>query len=226
MSRNPYISVATERAGGKGLLRVLRVLRRRLQVTTPRRAFIPRVVRFVALVLFLGPLRLWAQSGGPPQPSSALMSGPQFQVKQVDRAVRPIRFESGTVRENCVEPLDLAVVRSSNACTEVTTFEPDTIAAGWRRRAAAIEPHRLEFSPALADSALLVVQDPGPRRRGWIRRHPVLFGALVGFGGGFLIGYLAGDDGVFYDFTAEFNGVLLGGIGAGAGAVVGGVIGR
>ncbi len=46
----------------------------------------------------------------------------------------------------------------------------------------------------------------------------------MGFAGGFVIGYAAGDDGVFYDFTAAFNGVLLGGIGAGAGAAVGGIV--
>jgi hypothetical protein len=61
-------------------------------------------------------------------------------------------------------------------------------------------------------------------RRSWIRRHPVLFGALVGFGSGFLIGYTAGDDGVFDDFTAGFNGWVMGGIGAGAGAAVGAVV--
>jgi hypothetical protein len=55
-------------------------------------------------------------------------------------------------------------------------------------------------------------------RRNWFRRHPVLTGALVGAGTGFLIGYLPGDDGVFYDFTAEFNGTVLAGVGAGAGA--------
>jgi hypothetical protein len=64
------------------------------------------------------------------------------------------------------------------------------------------------------------VQAPAAGKN-WIKRHPVLTGALVGFGAGFLIGYLPGDDGVFYDFTAEFNGMVLGGIGAGAGAVVG-----
>ena len=61
-------------------------------------------------------------------------------------------------------------------------------------------------------------------RRSWIRRQPVLFGALVGFGSGFLIGYAAGDDGVFDDFTAAFNGWVMGGIGAGAGAAVGAVV--
>lgn len=58
-------------------------------------------------------------------------------------------------------------------------------------------------------------------RRAWIARHPVLVGALVGFGSGFLVGCASGDDGVFDDFTAEFNGWMMGGIGAGAGALVG-----
>ncbi len=56
-------------------------------------------------------------------------------------------------------------------------------------------------------------------------KHPVLFGTLIGFGSGFLVGYIAGDDGVFYDFTAGANGVMLGGIGAGIGAGVGAIVG-
>jgi hypothetical protein len=48
---------------------------------------------------------------------------------------------------------------------------------------------------------------------------------LVGFGGGFLIGYLPGDDAVFEDFTAGFNGMVMGGIGSATGAVAGAVIG-
>jgi hypothetical protein len=67
-----------------------------------------------------------------------------------------------------------------------------------------------------------IVQTP-QRKRNWIKRHPVLFGTLVGFVGGYLIGYLPGDDGVFYDFTAEFNGMVMGGIGAGTGAAVGAI---
>ena len=58
-----------------------------------------------------------------------------------------------------------------------------------------------------------------------IGRHPVLFGTLIGFGGGFLIGYVPGDDGVFDDFTAGFNGLVLGGIGAGIGAGLGAIVG-
>ena len=61
---------------------------------------------------------------------------------------------------------------------------------------------------------------PPVQKHNWIKRHRAAFGALVGFGSGFLIGYLPGDDGVFDDFTAEFNGLVLGGVGALAGAVV------
>jgi len=60
--------------------------------------------------------------------------------------------------------------------------------------------------------------------RSRIGRHPVLFGMLVGFGTGFLVGYLPGDDGVFDDFTAGFNGWVLGGVGAAAGAGVGAIV--
>jgi hypothetical protein len=54
----------------------------------------------------------------------------------------------------------------------------------------------------------------------------MLFGTLVGFGTGFLVGYLPGNDAVFEDFTAGFNGLVLGGVGAGAGALVGWVASR
>jgi hypothetical protein len=64
------------------------------------------------------------------------------------------------------------------------------------------------------------------RDRNWIQRHPVLFGTMVGFGTGFMIGYIPGDDAVFYDFTATFNGMVLGGAGAAAGAILGWTIGK
>ena len=43
---------------------------------------------------------------------------------------------------------------------------------------------------------------------------------MVGFGSRFLIGYLPGDDAVFDDYVAGFNGAVVGGIGAGAGASI------
>jgi hypothetical protein len=64
------------------------------------------------------------------------------------------------------------------------------------------------------------------RKPNWIQRHPSCFGAAVGFIGGFLIGFLPGDDAVFYDFDATFNGAVIGGAGAATGAIIGWVVGR
>ena len=76
-------------------------------------------------------------------------------------------------------------------------------------------------------SHVLLQEDRRPQeahdahRRNWIQRHPSCFGAMVGFVGGFLIGFLPGDDAVFDDYTAAFNGAVLGGIGAATGAILG-----
>ncbi len=84
------------------------------------------------------------------------------------------------------------------------------------------EAKRLATLPATVRS-----RQPEPRReRGWIARHPMLFGAAVGFGAGFAIGYAAGDDGVWDDFTGASNGLFLGGILCGVGAGVGYLAGR
>lgn len=67
----------------------------------------------------------------------------------------------------------------------------------------------------------------GRERAGnWIRRHPACFGAILGFIGGFAIGFLPGDDAVFDDFDASFNGLVIGGVGAAVGAIVGAVSDR
>jgi hypothetical protein len=95
---------------------------------------------------------------------------------------------------------------------------------GWMERAVTQELARLTLS-ATAMSDLQHAQQPGPRRRSWIGRHPVLFGTFVGFGGGFLIGYLPGRDAVFEDSDAAFAGWVLSGVGAGTGAVVGAIVG-
>ena len=95
--------------------------------------------------------------------------------------------------------------------------------SGWLQRSVDREMARL--TRARADSTFEVVQQqPGPQKRNWIQRHPVLFGTLVGFGGGFLIGFLPGDDAVLDDFDASFNGLVVGGVGALAGAIVGEVV--
>jgi len=53
-----------------------------------------------------------------------------------------------------------------------------------------------------------------------LKRHPVLIGSVIGFVGGFSVGLALGD-GRIADWSSEFAGVVLGGIGAGTGAVVG-----
>jgi len=58
-------------------------------------------------------------------------------------------------------------------------------------------------------------------QNGWIKRHPVIFGTLVGFGSGFAIGLAGGDDGILYDMSGWGTGVILGGFGAGIGAIIG-----
>ena len=82
--------------------------------------------------------------------------------------------------------------------------------------------NRMTSAPAAARSASRQVHNSD----NWIERHPALFGSIVGFFGGFLTGFLPGDDAVFDDFDAGFNGFVLGGVGAGVGAIAGWAIGR
>jgi hypothetical protein len=84
---------------------------------------------------------------------------------------------------------------------------------------ARIEVARLLAAEAAAEP-VTVAHQTQPRRRNWVQRHPVWTAAMVGFGSGFLIGYLPGDDAVFDDYVAGFNGAVVGGIGAGAGASI------
>ena len=109
----------------------------------------------------------------------------------------------------------------SNVMAPVNVIE-NAIRKDWRESR---EVSPFQRSTALSTSRLTAPQHTGTRKRSWIRRHPVLLGTLVGFGGGFAIGYMAGDDGIFDDFTAGFNGVVLGAIGAGTGAAVGAAVG-
>ncbi len=98
-------------------------------------------------------------------------------------------------------------------------------AGGWLVRAAEREARRLTHPTVAGHSAARDRRQSVPQQRSWLRRHPVLFGTLAGFGAGYLIGYLPGDDGVFDDFVASFNGLIIGGIGAGTGAAIGAVAG-
>ncbi len=91
----------------------------------------------------------------------------------------------------------------------------------WVKESTTKEPRNLNPSWAFTNSLPVSAGQISPEKRRWIGRHPVLFGSLIGIGAGFLAGYLPGDDGVFHDFTAGFNGLVIGGIGAGAGAIIG-----
>ena len=179
----------------------------------------------VALLLCLYPRHVWAQSSvGSIQLSSALSGEADYQVEPLGWAA-PVRFKSGAPREIGTGPFILAAVRSSEGVTVHTSPLPSTLAAGWLKRAASRELARLNLAAASTDSALLRVQQPGQRSRSWIGRHPVLFGTLVGLGGGYLVGVVAGEDGIFDDFTAGENGLFVAGIGAGAGGIVGAIVG-
>jgi hypothetical protein len=67
-----------------------------------------------------------------------------------------------------------------------------------------------------------------PQHRNWIKRHPVATGALVGFGGGFVVGMVAIDEDPYrnsfetlQDDYAPLAASIVGAIGAGIGALVG-----
>jgi branched-subunit amino acid ABC-type transport system permease component len=70
------------------------------------------------------------------------------------------------------------------------------------------------------------VAQPAPARKGWIARHPALFGALVGFGAGCAVGgaRVGGSEDNFFNALDEFACPVVGGIGAGAGAIVGALV--
>ncbi len=58
------------------------------------------------------------------------------------------------------------------------------------------------------------------KKQSWIKKHPVIAGTLIGLGAGFTIGVIGGES--FYSDTNRFgNGIVIGGFGAGIGAVVG-----
>ena len=60
--------------------------------------------------------------------------------------------------------------RSSEAVTGPDSFRPTTMPRGWFKRVIDREASRLNLSAPFADSALLVVQQPGPEKQSWIGR--------------------------------------------------------
>ena len=96
-----------------------------------------------------------------------------------------------------------------------------------------IERDARRLKPSLRSADSLPWQQPAPRGRSWIGRHPALFGALVGAGAGAassagrwteLYCATGGDEDCFFHGGA---GVLFGaGMGAGIGALIGYIAGR
>ena len=87
-------------------------------------------LRLVALLLFLRPLHLSAQSSADSiQFTPAMSREAEYQVEPLGWAV-PVRFRSGAPREIGSAPLILAAVRSSEGVTVPTSRLPSTLAAG------------------------------------------------------------------------------------------------
>jgi hypothetical protein len=65
-----------------------------------------------------------------------------------------------------------------------------------------------------------------PKEKGWIARHPRLFGALAGFGAGCAVGasQVGGSQDNFFNALDEAACPVVGGIGAAAGALVGSLV--
>jgi hypothetical protein len=86
--------------------------------------------------------------------------------------------------------------------------------------AARSEVARLARSAAPVPREAQTVQ---PKKKGWIARHPKLFGALLGFGAGCVVGasQVGGSADHFFNALDEFACPVVGGMGAGAGALLG-----
>ena len=137
--------------------------------------------------------------------------------------VVPIRFGSGAADQIDAGLFNLVGVQGYEDFKVADSPQPNIASPGWLKRAVAREVARPSTSVSFASSRFLLVLQQAQQKRTWIGRHPVLFGTLVGFGGGFLSGFLPAD-GVFHDFTAGFAGIVWGGLGAGTGALVGGIV--
>lgn len=167
------------------------------------RIFLCRFLLVVAVPLVQFPMHLSAENG---LASADVASGPS---------------QSG-ITQTLAVALDSA--REDSIAGASLPLAPTT--EGWLRKVVASEVARQRASRVFAKPVFQPPQQQGAARKpGWIKRHPALFGALVGFGGGYLIGYASGDDGIFYDLSAVGNGLFLGGIGAGVGAAVGAIVG-
>jgi hypothetical protein len=93
-------------------------------------------------------------------------------------------------------------------------------------RSVARHASRLPTKAALRSAEMRFAQQAG--RGSWIQRHPALFGAIVGFAAGCTLGasQVGGSRDHFFNALDEFACPAIGGMGAGAGAVVGWLLSR
>jgi hypothetical protein len=191
-----------------------------------RRVLASRTVLLLVPLIVCWSLDLSAQSSVTVvEPHRALSPESEPPVEPRDWLVAPGRLESDAVRQDGTRPFALVVIRSSEITTGRIAGPRATLAGGGERMADPEVPP-LILSAAVADSAFLAVQQPGPRKRSWIGRHPVLFGSIVGFSGGDALGYLVvKHDGFGYGVDAVEMGFLFGLTGGAVGALVGALAG-
>ena len=122
-------------------------------------------------------------------------------------------------------------VFGQSSATRVPEFTAGTFPRGIINQP--IQPERLHLAFSLGRARLSRTQQPGAQDPSWIRRHPAVFGALVGAGGGAVSAVprwnelyctTGGDEDCLFHGGA---GALVGaGLGAGVGALIGYFVGR
>ena len=190
----------------------------------PNQVHASRFGLLAALLLVTHHLRVSGQSiVASVQPDFALLRTAEHQVKPLAPLVR---FGSDARHGNGL-PRMLAVAQLSEALTEQARRMARPSDAGWVGQSARRDWARQNRLANSEGSTSLRGQQPGQRQRSWLGRHPVLFGTLVGFGSGFLVAY-AGDQPnkglLFDDADVEANALVLGGLGAGIGALVAAIV--
>ena len=90
------------------------------------------------------------------------------------------------------------------------------------------EVSRLESRRLLVRAQPVAQSAQQQTKKNWIRRHPKLFGALVGFGVGCPLGaaQVGGSQDDFFNALDEFACPFLGGVGAAVGAGIGAAVSR
>ena len=96
------------------------------------------------------------------------------------------------------------------------------------RNAVERESSTRRLALSLGRAERLQAQQPAAQDRSWIRRHPVLFGTAVGFASGYLAVRLTSppEEDTGNEFSPEFYALVVGGMGAGVGALIGFLVGR